>query len=208
VRNDFAFEIETPDQYIPFGNTTKFPQQFHGYWFSHRYWHGERAYLLEILGFNPAITRYLVQRYGHLLNNATHESVSVHVRLGYASEPANALLKDRAFPPKIFMQSAFERLGKDKNFLVFADDPVRARQALAPVASAGYALTYIDDNSVMSLKLMSMCKHHILTSSTLSFWGAYLDPRQPTGGRTLLHESFFVSHGKEMVPYTEWEVLS
>ena len=43
--------------------------------------------------------------------------------------------------------------------------------------------------------------------------GAYLDPRQmkPDGGRTLLHESFFLQHGKEMLPdeyATSWEVLT
>lgn len=208
VRNDFAFSIKTPDEYIPFGDKDTLPCQYHGYWFSHRYWHGERPYLLEILGFNPAIERYLLAKYWHLLTNATAESVSVHVRLGYSQEPASNLLTERKFPPKVFIQTAFERLGKNKLFLVFADDPFRARRELQPVEKAGYNLIYIDENSVMSLKLMSMCKHHILTSSTLSFWGAYLDPRQPGGGRTILHDTFFVSHGSEMVPYKEWEVLT
>ena len=53
---------------------------------------------------------------------------------------------------------------------------------------------------------MAMCTHHVLTSSTLSFWGAYLDERQPTGGKTILHDSFFDAHGRGMLPYTEWIV--
>ena len=54
--------------------------------------------------------------------------------------------------------------------------------------------------------VMALCTHHVLTSSTLSFWGAYLDERQPTGGKTILHASFFDAHGRGMVPYTEWIV--
>mmetsp|Transcript_19541 Transcript_19541/g.58235 ORF Transcript_19541/g.58235 Transcript_19541/m.58235 type:complete len:267 (-) Transcript_19541:1601-2401(-) len=208
VRNDFAFDIKEPAEYIAWGPRPQLPQQYHGYWFSHRYWHGERPFVVgELLQFNPAIERYLLERYGHLLNNETRASVSVHVRLGYPGEPATPLLNDRKFPPKVFMQDAISSLGRDKVYLIFADDPTRARAELAPVEAAGFTLVFIDENSVMSLKLMSMCQHHVLTSSTLSFWGAYLDPNQPSGGRTLLHKSFFVSHGEEMVPYVEWEVL-
>jgi ABC-type dipeptide/oligopeptide/nickel transport system permease subunit len=66
----------------------------------------------------------------------------------------------------------------------------------------------VRENQVMSLHMMSRCKHHILTSSTLSFWGAYLDPNQPNGGRTVYHPSFEVDHGIHMVPYTFWERIT
>eukprot|EP00041_Stephanoeca_diplocostata_P028987 m.843500 g.843500 ORF g.843500 m.843500 type:complete len:464 (+) comp23473_c1_seq1:373-1764(+) len=206
VKNDYAFNIKNPDDYIPMPDKSKLPLQIHGYFFSHRYWHHERQHVLKMLTMNPAIDRYLHRRYDDVLFNATHASVSVHVRLGYSKEPATNLLKERAFPPKVFLENAFDSLGKSKIFLIFSDNVARAKTLLAPVSNSGFPLVYIEENSVMSLRLMSMCMHHILTSSTLSFWGAYLDPAQPTGGRTLLHESFFVSHGREMIPYTEWEV--
>ena len=66
---------------------------------------------------------------------------------------------------------------------------------------------FIEENVVMSTLMMSRCDHHILSSSTLSFWGAYLDRKQPTGGRTLLPSEFFVEHGHGMVPYPTWEEM-
>lgn len=172
-----------------------------------------------------ALDRYLHRRYDEVLFNATHASVSVHVRLGYSQEPATNLLKERAFPPKVFLENAFDILGKSKIFLIFSDNVARAKALLTPVSNAGapgfwmgkfaslsrgiplstaipiltqyssisnpysnlgvcvvlrifhtlgvagFTLVYIDENSVMSLRLMSLCTHHILTSSTLSFWG-------------------------------------
>ena len=46
-------------------------------------------------------------------------------------------------PPKVFMQEAFLRLGKDKLYVVFADNPIRAKAELAAVERAGYELTYV-----------------------------------------------------------------
>ena len=79
----------------------------------------------------------------------------------------------------------------------------------------------IDETSVVALHLIGRCTHHILTSSTFSFWsprraihtpshrhrGAYLDPKQPRGGRTLFPRHFYTNLGQEMIPYAEWELL-
>lgn len=191
------------------------PIQIHGYFFNSKYWHHERNFILnEVLAFDVSIDDYLKETYSSLLPTSdadsgveVKETCSVHLRLGYSSEPAKVLVKDRAFPPKHFLQTALERIGPAVTFVIFADDLNTARKMLEPAEQAGYSFVYVDENVVMSVRLMSLCKHHILTSSTLSFWGAYLDQRQPNGGKTILHESFFVSHGRNMIPYSTWEVI-
>ena len=152
-------------------------------------------------------------------------TVSVHLRVGYSGEPAAGNLQERGFPPLQYFVEAFASIvgGKDTDtvgngktattFLIFADDVAKAQAQLKPLASQGYSMVYIEENVVTSVRMMAMCKHHIMTSSTLSFWGAYLDPQQmqPGGGRTLLHESFFEQHGKGMIPddyAATWEVLT
>ena len=134
-----------------------------------------------------------------------------------------------------FFRRALESLGTDTTFLVFADEVGRAKDLLAGLEHHGagngdgggdggegggarsgggeggegkFKLVYVDENVVTSVKMMSLCQHHVLTSSTLSFWGAYLDRNQPEGGRTILDHTFFAAHGKGMVPYPSWEVFT
>ena len=178
--------------------------------------------MLERLSFNPAIDRYIHKVYGDLLSGEA-TTVSVHLRVGYSGEPAAGNLRERGFPPFEYFAEAFALIGgiggMDSNeenrghttYLIFADDIDTAKSQLGPLSDKGYSMVYVGENVVTSVRMMSMCKHHIMTSSTLSFWGAYLDPMQPTGGRTLLHQSFFEQHGKGMIPddyAASWEVLT
>ena len=128
--------------------------------------------------------------------------------LGCRTEPAKVSMSMRDMPSHMYYETAISSFDRSRvRFLVFADDIGRARYILSMLQRYGYKVHFIDENVVMSLLLMSMCTHHIMTSSTLSFWGAYLDPRQPSGGRTILPKSFFKEHGRSVVPYQEWEVL-
>jgi hypothetical protein len=114
----------------------------------------------------------------------------------------------RDLPSNAYYEAAISSFDRTKvRFLVFSDDLTRARYILFMLQRYGYKVHFIDENVVMSLLLMSMCRHHIMTSSTLSFWGAYLDSRQPLGGRTIFPKSFLKEHGKTVIPYSEWEML-
>ena len=176
-----------------------------------------------------AIEEYVQFFYGHYFRpGAELETVSVHLRLGYShgitscglvagsslitfhfsAEPAKSMLSERDMPTRMFYEKAFKSFDRARvQYLVFSDDLARARDMFAPLIHYGFKIVFVDENVVVSIRLMSLCTHHILTSSTLSFWGAYLDERQPTGGRTILPQSFFKEHGRDMIPYSSWEVL-
>lgn len=75
----------------------------------------------------------------------------------------------------ICLQSAPAQKIFDKNkvhYIVFSDNNERAAQFMNPLTQYGHSWTLVDENVVVSIQLMAMCNHHILTSSTLSFWGA------------------------------------
>ena len=156
---------------------------------------------------NPTIDDYISIYYSDIWSS-TRETVSVHLRFGYKGEPATALLDERQFPPKSYYSRIFEQeFNRDSVlYVVVGDDMRRAEAFMAPLAARGFQYRIVDDNSVVSLRIMARCKHHVLTSSTLSFWGAYLDENQPEGGRTILHKTFFKDHGHNLLPFDNWEV--
>ena len=64
---------------------------------------------------------------------------------------------------------------------------------------------YIDEDPYIAVHMMSMCDKHILSNSTLSFWGAYLDKKQENE-YTFIHETFFERHPYSMIPYDKWKI--
>jgi hypothetical protein len=63
------------------------------------------------------------------------------------------------------------------HFFVFSDDPAWAREHF----TAPHAMTVVDhngsDKAHEDLRLMSLCRHHIIANSSFSWWGAWLNPR-------------------------------
>jgi hypothetical protein len=64
---------------------------------------------------------------------------------------------------------------------------------------------FIDEDPYISIHMMGMCDKHILSNSTLSFWGAYLDKKQENE-HTYIHPSFFDLHPHSMIPYNKWKI--
>ncbi len=104
------------------------------------------------------------------------DAASVHVRRGdYVTSPATrethgALGTD-------YYRACIAYLGDrvpDLRLFVFSDDPAWARRELAPPLPT----TFVDWNGPAAahedLRLMSLCRHHVIANSSLSWWGAWL----------------------------------
>ncbi|MGB6068613.1 MAG: alpha-1,2-fucosyltransferase [Desulfomonilaceae bacterium] len=103
-------------------------------------------------------------------------SVSVHIRRGdYATDPHINCIHGVCAPDYYQRAIAFmaQRVGRLHSF-VFSDDPVWVKGNLA----LDYPTTVVDHNGVdgdyEDLRLMTMCKHHIIANSSFSWWGAWL----------------------------------
>jgi hypothetical protein len=104
------------------------------------------------------------------------ESVSVHVRRG--DYVANSTISQFHGVSSLnyYKTSIAELAGKLRNphFFVFSDDPAWLKSKL----KVNVPITYIEHNSpekaYEDLRLMSLCKHHIITNSSFSWWGAWL----------------------------------
>jgi hypothetical protein len=109
-----------------------------------------------------------------LIQNSEN-SVSLHIRRGdytLAAEGNVAL-------PMEYYARAIAHIKESVNkpsFFIFSDDMEFAKAKLGGEISA----CFVDYNDSLSahedLRLMSLCRHHIIANSTFSWWGAWLSP--------------------------------
>lgn len=101
-------------------------------------------------------------------------SVAVHVRSGdYSDNPA-------ATPgalPRSYYDAAFEQLlerVQGPHLFVFSDNPSRAQDLLGVAPDRTYVAHTNAAEGHRDLRLMALCRHHVIANSTLSWWGAWL----------------------------------
>jgi len=144
-----------------------------GYWQSPKYFAEIDALIREELAVrDPLVGKN--QEIGDQICRAT--SVAVHVRRGdYVNNPATTQYHGTC--GAAYYQSGELYLldrARDLRLFVFSDDPnwaevsLEFRSPTTHVRHNGDALAYED------LRLMMMCRHHIIANSTFSWWAAWL----------------------------------
>ena len=100
-------------------------------------------------------------------------SVSIHIRRGdYLKLPAyNIVEYDNYYRDAM---KKFESL-KDVHYFIFSNDPEWVKSNFKTNRPATIVDINGDLEAHFDLELMKNCKHHIITNSTFSFMGAYLD---------------------------------
>jgi len=145
-----------------------------GYWQSEKYFIDiEGIIRQELTVKNPLTGKNL-----ELANKIQScESVSLHIRRGdYVTEPKAA--KVHGICSQEYYLSAIQRLSehiKKPHLFIFSDDPNWSKNML----HIPYHFTIIDHNDHKAahedLRLMSLCKNHIIANSSFSWWGAWLN---------------------------------
>lgn len=104
------------------------------------------------------------------------ESISVHVRRGdYVTNPTTS-----QYHGSCSTDYYCEAVGKvvsqvqHPHFFIFSDEPDWVRENI----TLPFPVTYIDhngaDKACEDMRLISLCKHHIIANSSFSWWGAWL----------------------------------
>ena len=88
---------------------------------------------------------------------------------------------------------------------MFSDNLESAKNFVNKLGFPKEKFVYIDEDPYIAVHMMGMCDKHILSNSTLSFWGAYLDKKQENE-YTFIHETFFERHPYSMIPYDKWKI--
>ena len=143
-----------------------------GWFTSEEYFKNKRDILVEDFSYNTEPSG-LSKELLHKINN--NPSISLHVRRGdYVSNKyAN---KWHGITDLSYYNKAVSLISKKVNkplFFVFSDDPEWCKQNL----KINFPTTYISHNTSGSedMRLMRECKHNIITNSTFSWWGAWLN---------------------------------
>ncbi|MGH8231307.1 MAG: alpha-1,2-fucosyltransferase [Steroidobacteraceae bacterium] len=108
---------------------------------------------------------------------AARNPVSIHLRRGdYGSFfGANMIL------PIDYYEHAIDHMleyNRRSTFFVFVDDIPFAKDWLGGDPRFVVVDHNNDESAHEDLRLMSLCRHHIIANSTFSWWGAWLNPRR------------------------------
>lgn len=146
-----------------------------GYWQSEKYFHDVAQTIRADFTFKiPPSPRNveLAEQIGREI------AISLHVRRGdYVKNPkttaTHGLCSLEYYQSAI--QYVIDRVERP-SFYIFSDDPAWVRENM----KIEYPSVYVDHNhgaeSYNDMRLMSLCKHHIIANSSFSWWGAWLNP--------------------------------
>lgn len=144
-----------------------------GYFQSEKYFKDIEGILREELGVRrPPDGRNLAAADAIRAGN----SASLHIRRGdYVTSPATRATHGALGTE--YYRACAAHLGDrvpDLRLFVFSDDPAWAKRELA----LPFPTTAVDWNGPAAahedLRLMSLCRHHVIANSSLSWWGAWL----------------------------------
>lgn len=146
-----------------------------GHWFSEKYFKDFEETIRADFAFKTPLSGLNAGLAGQI---GACESVSVHVRRGdMANNPATLAVHGVCSPG--YYKAAAGHIAKSVNnpeFFVFSDDIQWAKGNIA----LGPKCRYIDHNkgedTCSDMRLMSLCRHHIIANSSFSWWGAWLNP--------------------------------
>ena len=166
------------DRYKPEdGIKLKAPSYIKGYWQSEKYFNDYSHEIRRIFDFRSAMDGRNQEISNHI---SSSDSISLHVRRGDYITNRKAK-RELGTVPMSYFKSAIAYITKkvaSPRFFVFSDDQRWVKSNL----HTGFPTDYIENNkgpcSFFDMQLMSQCRHHIITNSSFSWWGAWLNPDQ------------------------------
>jgi hypothetical protein len=146
-----------------------------GYWQSEKYFKNIASIIRQDFSIKPPLCEVNLELANQI---KSCEAVAVHFRRGdyVTNSVTNQFHGVCSFD---YYQHALQKIASqvgEPHFFIFSDEPewvmqqVRLEYQFSIVAVNGIEQPHED------LRLMSLCKHHIIANSTFSWWGAWLAP--------------------------------
>jgi hypothetical protein len=136
-----------------------------GFFQSEKYFIHNRQSILEFIKPTREILNIINDKYSNIING---KSTSIHIRRGdYVNHPTHHPVQSLEYYNK-----GMELLkDKTETFVVFSDDIEWCKSNLK-----GNDIIYIDnEKDYIEIYLMSICDNNIISNSSFSWWGAWLN---------------------------------
>lgn len=168
------FVVEPCFDYCAALQEAPLPCYLTGYWQSERYFTDIKETIRSDFTFRQPLScrnAELAQEIGMV------NAVSLHVRRGdYASNPKS--LATHGICSLAYYEAAISHMVnhlESPQFFVFSDDMDWVQENLDIRYPCRYVAHNLGAESFNDMRLMSLCKHHIIANSSFSWWGAWLN---------------------------------
>ena len=158
--------IEKEDEALSFLDIPHYDENIFikGYFQNEKYFIDYKKEIIELFQMEESRRKQLTEKYDNL-----HNMYFIHIRRGdYLKEYMRDINMNK------YYKNCFSLFKPDANFLVFSDDLTYCKN-LEMLKRKN--ITFVDENELNSLYLMSLCYlGGIASNSTFSWWGSYLNP--------------------------------
>ena len=139
-----------------------------GFFQSEKFFGHNRKNILEWLKIPNPIKEIIDTKYGHYLNKKT---TSIHVRRGDYVKLSHIHYVQ---PVEYFLNSIDILKDKTELFLIFSDDIEWCKENI----KLSNCVYIEDEKDYIELYLMSLCENNIISNSSFSWWGAWLNENE------------------------------
>ena len=146
---------------------------YFGGWHTEKYFLNAKREVLNAFNFNKEVDEKSLMLIDEMMNN---DSVALHVRRGDYLNEANINLFGKVCTINYFEKAIVEITNRIKSpyFYVFSNDIDWVKKNLK-LDKVTYVTHNSGKDSWRDLLLMSNCKHNIISNSSFSWWGAWLN---------------------------------
>ena len=171
-------------------------QMLVGFLQSEKYFKKYADEIRELFAIDDVTLLYIKEKHGKILQDLN--SVSIHVRRGDYLKLQNV----HPVCDSKYYGSSIKEFSPSSTFYVFSDDVEWCQETFKHKR-----FKIIDENDIISLYLMSMCKDNIIANSSFSWWGAWLNRND--NKKVIAPQRWFgdMSNNatKDLIP-SEWEL--
>ncbi|PXV64129.1 glycosyl transferase family 11 [Dysgonomonas alginatilytica] len=155
----YYYDIDFVYREIPYHENILLYGTFHSY----KYF--DKELVNSLFEISPSEKEYILNKYGDILSE---DVTSIHVRRGdYCKQPHRYAVASMPY-----FNKAIDYIGRDKKFLIISDDIEWCKKKFKGDNF------YFSDNEkpIIDLYIQMLCKNNIISNSTFSWWGAWLNP--------------------------------